>query len=235
MNNNEERDKLLEVQSWLAEYEAVQNERLTSYRYQEMLIEISIIAFGIIIGLIVALNISSPALILTMSLICSSLGLLWLAENRRSLTCSNYISNSIAPALRELTGNPEIFAAESYKYEALYKQTAEKVLGNPASQGKGASPHTVQQFHKRLPARILSLGKLPGATFEFLIFFVPSLGGIGVAIYGMFSPEPWYWYCTALFIIALILTNALLITGRRWYGEWHKMPLVEESGSEAKL
>ena len=225
MNNSEERNKLLEVQSWLAEYEALQNERLTSHRYQEMLLEISIIVLGVIVGVIVVMKIFPYALVLTMSLILSCLGLLWVGENRRSLIRSHYLANTIAPALRRLIGSPEIMGG------AGYVESAEKAIGRLLikSTPRATREEAVQPPGRGLPTGILGLREGSRAAFEFLIFFVPSLAGIFVAIYGIFSPEPWYWYCTFLLFGVIILLSALGVNGWRWYKEWRWKAPPEES------
>lgn len=248
MNSGSEeqvRIRLLEVQSWLTEYETLQNERANSQRQRGILVQINIIALGIIIGLVVTAKIYPFALLLTLSLLCSCLGLLWVHESRRSLACSRYIINKIAPALRELTGDQKILGAESYKYGDSYE--AEKVLGsfldksvspegskNPPREGK--IPH--QPLSKRFWGRTAGNGTTAfsrGGVTEFLFFLTPSIAGILIAVYGIISPERWYWYGWLLLVLAAILTIALATMGWRWYKEWYvQSPPQEELALEQK-
>lgn len=226
MSKIEGRDKLLELQSWLAEYEAFRHERLGIYRYQELIMETNIIAFAVIIGVMAMTGLFSFALALTMSVVSASLGLLWLAQDRRALTCSNYVSNRVAPALRQLTGNQELFSGEGYRYESSGKESVEKLVGsvlaglNPA-EGSDASSAGPGGFAGRARAWLFNPADLRGVIVELLFFAVPAVAGIVVGIVGMASSVPWYWYTTALFVVALVLATTLALTAWRWYQDWH--------------
>lgn len=217
MDNNVERNRLLEAQSWLAEYESLQSERLESQRYAGMLTEINIIAVGVIVGLVVTADIYAFAFLLTMSLVCSCLGLLWVAQNRQILSFSNYVTSIIAPALRELVGNQEILNAESSKHLPVSAYFPGPLKGILGVEGKeDTSPDQ--------PARLIIFSPV----IELLIFFVPSVSGLLLAVYGITSSEPWYWYCTLLLVVSLLLIIALGVTGLRWLKEMHRKAPVEE-------
>ncbi|MFC1999892.1 hypothetical protein ACFLXE_03940 [Chloroflexota bacterium] len=220
---SDERSRLLEVQSLLAEYEAGQNDILDSRRRAGMLADINIVAVGVIVGLIAAVDIYDFGLVLVMSLLSSSLGLFWIAQNRRGLASSSYILNVILPRLRSALGEEAVPGGESgagLPISGFFPDVAREIAG---LDDRGRSPDRSSrssllgggkesQAHKRPGSP-----DLLGGIIEFLTFLLPSLGGLIVGVYGMVSSEPWYGYCTVLLIMALALAAALSFGGWRLY------------------
>jgi len=226
---SEERSRLLEVQSLLAEYEAGQNDILDSRRRAGMLADINIVAVGVIAGLIAAVDIYDFGLALVMALLSSSLGLFWIAQNRRSLASSSYILNVILPRLRGVLGEDAVPGGESgagLPVSGFFPDVAREIAG---LEDRGRSP--ARSSRSSLLGGIFGLGggkespehKRPGSPdllggiIEFLTFLLPSLGGLIVGVYGMVSSEQWYGYCTVLFIMALALAATLSFGGWRLY------------------
>ena len=180
------------AQCWLAEYQCLKNEALTLSRGGNTLIGINITVVGIILGIWELVTFPSGVfcLFLVMSLVSSSLGLIWIAGQRYILKVSNYINSTITPAIRDILANIEIF-----KWE-------EKVR----------SPFKMWEFFA---------GTRQGSLIVIFMFFVPSLTGLGVAIYGMVTQHLWgLWYFISLLVAVVIVILMLLFSGWRWFCEW---------------
>jgi hypothetical protein len=107
--DDKEREELA-AQSWLAEYQALRSEILTHLRDGDILIGINIMALGTIVGLAVSIKAPGPFLLFgVLSIISSCLGLVWVTKNRWNIKLYNYIRDKVAPAVRTLLDDPDIF------------------------------------------------------------------------------------------------------------------------------
>lgn len=110
---------------------------------------------------------------------------------------------------------------------ALFPDVMKEVAGIESQQrpsGRGGRPSLIRAIFglasgEESPQRKRELGSTDpsGAVIEFLTFLLPSLGGLGLAVYGIVNSEPWYWYGTLLLIGGIVLTNALAVNGLRLY------------------
>ena len=182
----------LEEQIWIAEYQALCAEKRLNLQISNALVPLNIVTIGTIIGLVMSTG--EPLLLLVMSLVSASLGLVWIGYNLRNGHVDAYINKHIAPALRRLCSR----------------------------QGNEVNIVEWSEFLKKtVTGKSIIICRVPSATIGFLIFFIPVLAGLIIAPLGFSTTELVGVNVLRILLgFACLLALVLLVSGFWWLRQY---------------